>query len=225
MRELLEQDHYEVLEVKRDASPQDLGRAYRVVRSAYEGDSIALYSVFGDAEADVILERIDEAFQILSDEKARAAYDRLLEEKEAATVESLPADGYAEEAPLVAELSLDEKSSELSGSSMMFEDNENPEAVAEGDSAFDGSTLRRARLRAGVDLEEISEITKVSMTNLKNIEDENFEDLPANVYIRGFVMAYATTIGLDAKAVATDYMTRVEVSRADQGRSRFLGRR
>ena len=63
------------------------------------------------------------------------------------------------------------------------------------------------------------------MTNLKNIEDENFEDLPANVYIRGFVMAYATTIGLDAKAVATDYMTRVEVSRADQGRSRFLGRR
>ncbi len=225
MRELLDQDHYEVLEAKRDASPQEIDRAYRVVRSGYEGDSIALYSVYGEAEAGMILEQIDEAYQVLSDESTRKAYDRLLDEKEVATVESLPADsGQDEESPL-ADLPVDEGRIDFSESSMTAEGNEDPEASAEEGHAFDGSTLRRARLRAGVELEEISEITKVSMTNLKNIEDENFEDLPANVYIRGFVMAYANTIGLEATAVATDYMTRVEISRVDQSRSRFLGRR
>ena len=65
----------------------------------------------------------------------------------------------------------------------------------------------------------------MSIRSLQNIEEENFEDLPANVYVRGFVMSYARTIGLDADRVAVDYMTRVETSRTDQGRSRFLGRR
>ena len=223
MRELLEQDHYEVLESKRSATSQDLARAYRVVRSAYEGDSIALYSVFGEAEAGAILERIDEAYQVLSDESTRAAYDRLLDEKEAAKVESFPAD-LMDASPRV-ELQEEESHQEFGELRMETESREEAEELGADGGGFDGSTLRRARLRAGVDLEEISEITKVSMTNLRNIEDQNFEDLPANVYIRGFVMAYATTIGLEATQVAADYMTRVEVSRADQGRSRFLGRR
>ena len=222
MRELLEQDHYEVLESKRSATSEELARAYRVVRSAYEGDSIALYSVFGEAEAGAILERIDEAYQVLSDENARAAYDLLLDEKEAARVESFPADSDPlDESPRI-ELQEETRST---FSEPSVETREGAQDFDAEDSEFDGSTLRRARLRAGVDLEEISEITKVSMTNLKNIEDQNFEDLPANVYIRGFVMAYATTIGLDATQVAADYMTRVEVSRAEQSRSRFLGRR
>ena len=223
MRELLEQDHYEVLESKRSATTQDLARAYRVVRSAYEGDSIALYSVFGEAEAGAILERIDEAYQVLSDEHTRAAYDRLLDEKEAAKVESFPAD--SEDVSPSIELQDDERERDYSEPLMEIENREDPEEFDTEGGSFDGSTLRRARLRAGVDLEEISEITKVSMTNLRNIEDQNFEDLPANVYIRGFVMAYATTIGLEATKVAEDYMTRVEVSRVDQSRSRFLGRR
>ena len=82
MKELLEQDHYEVLEVSRDASSKEIDRGYRVVRSAYEGDSLALYSVFGETEAGAILERIDEAYQILSDSSAREAYDLLCQEKE-----------------------------------------------------------------------------------------------------------------------------------------------
>ena len=223
MRELLEQDHYEVLESKRSATSQDLSRAYRVVRSAYEGDSIALYSVFGEAEAGAILERIDEAYYVLSDQSTRAAYDLLLEEKEAAKVESFPV-GSVDEAPKV-DLPEAEEQRDFSEPRMEIEAREEAEEFDAEGGGFDGSTLRRARLRAGVDLEEISEITKVSMTNLRNIEDQNFEDLPANVYIRGFVMAYATTIGLEATQVAADYMTRVEVSRADQSRSRFLGRR
>ncbi len=225
LRELLDQDHYEVLEAKRGASPQEIDRAYRVVRSAYEGDSIALYSVYGEAEAGMILEQIDEAHQVLSDESAREAYDRLLDEKQVIEVESHPAESALEEVSQALDFHDDETHMDFRENQMEAGDEEIVGSASAETPEFDGSSLRRARLRAGVELKEISEITKVSMTNLQNIEDEEFEDLPASVYIRGFVMAYANILGLDAKKVATDYMMRVEISRVDQSRSRFLGRR
>jgi flagellar biosynthesis protein FlhG len=225
LRELLDQDHYEVLEAKRGASPREIDRAYRVVRSAYEGESIALYSVYGEAEAGMILEQIDEAYQVLSDESARKAYDRLLDDKRAAEVESLPAESSLEEVSQADDFRDDETHMDFRENQMEAGDEEISGSPSAEITEFDGSSLRRARLRAGVELKEISDITKVSMTNLQNIEDEEFEGLPASVYIRGFVMAYANMLGLDAEKVATDYMARVEINRVDQSRSRFLGRR
>ena len=49
--------------------------------------------------------------------------------------------------------------------------------------------------------------------------------LPADVYVRGFVTAYAQTIGLDPKIVVPSYMARVQGSRNSQERGRFLARR
>ena len=85
---------------------------------------------------------------------------------------------------------------------------------------FDGAKLRRARLRRGFELEQIADITKIGAAHLRRIEDEEFSDLPANVYVRGFVTAYATTIGLEPERVVPGYMARVEAART-QPRSRF----
>jgi cytoskeletal protein RodZ len=49
--------------------------------------------------------------------------------------------------------------------------------------------------------------------------------LPADVYVRGFVTAYAKSIGLDPKIVVPSYMARVQSSRAANQRGRFLARR
>ena len=57
------------------------------------------------------------------------------------------------------------------------------------------------------------------------IEDENYADLPADVYVRGFVTAYAKTIGLDPQAVVPSYMARLQDSRQKSQKSRFLGLR
>ena len=40
-----------------------------------------------------------------------------------------------------------------------------------------------------------------------------FDSLPALVYARGFVSAYARAIGVDAEAVARSYMPRLEAAR------------
>jgi len=90
---------------------------------------------------------------------------------------------------------------------------------------YDGPRLRRTRLFRGYEIDQIADVTKVSGMHLRNIEDENFADLPADVYVRGFVTAYAKTIGLDPVLVVPSYMTRLQESRQKNSRSRFLGLR
>jgi hypothetical protein len=90
---------------------------------------------------------------------------------------------------------------------------------------FDGVRLRRVRLFRGYEIDDIAGVTKVTGAHLRNIEAENFSLLPADVYVRGFVTAYAKTIGLDPEVVVPSYMARVQQFRADGQRAGFLGRR
>ena len=90
---------------------------------------------------------------------------------------------------------------------------------------FDGPRLRRTRLFRGYEIDQIADVTKISGLHLRNIEDENFAELPAEVYVRGFVTAYAKMIGLDPLNVVPGYMARLQESRQKNQRSRFLGLR
>ena len=91
---------------------------------------------------------------------------------------------------------------------------------------FDGARLRRCRVRRGLELEQIAAITKVNPRYLACIEEDRFDELPAPVYVRGFVHAYARCLGLDPAPVAAAYLERFERARASgDRRSRALGRR
>ncbi len=61
-----------------------------------------------------------------------------------------------------------------------------------------GAHLRRERELRGVDLEEVSRVTRVGLAYLEKIEEDLFEDLPADVYTRGYIRAYARFLGTDA---------------------------
>lgn len=63
-------DYYEVLEVDRQATAEDLRRAYRRLAKRYHPD------VNKDPEAEERFKEINEAYAVLSDEEQRAAYDR-----------------------------------------------------------------------------------------------------------------------------------------------------
>jgi len=51
----------------------------------------------------------------------------------------------------------------------------------------DGKTLARLRRLRGVDLETICDRTKISMMILRFIEEDRHEDLPAPIYLRGYL--------------------------------------
>ncbi len=226
MRGIDELDHYELLEIPRTASSAEIDRAYRLSQQTYGEGSLALYSIFDGADAAAIRERLDEAYRVLSDPELRAVYDAT----EAAD-SSIP--NPSSEAPVAgatveareAELPLGLSDSEPPAESFDEATDEYDAFEDEAGGEFDGLRLRRARLFRGYEIDDISDVTKVSGTHLRNIEDENFVDLPADVYVRGFVTAYARTIGLDPKIVVPSYMSRVQESRSSAHRSRFLGRR
>lgn len=63
-------DYYQALGVPRDASPDDIRRAYRRLAKQYHPD------VNRDPKAEERIKEINEAYAVLSDEERRGAYDR-----------------------------------------------------------------------------------------------------------------------------------------------------
>lgn len=216
MKPLSETTHYEILDVAPEASLEDLERAYRLARGAFADDSLATYSLYDPAEASALRERIELAWRVLSDPESRARYDG----------SHRPA---PEGIPLQVDFGLDfddeedeeqtRRKAELIPEITGFEDLEDSDA-----GPCDGARLRRARLRHGVDIDRIAQVTKINPVYLRFIEDDRFQDLPAPVYVRGFVTAYARCVGLDPARVVPGYMERLQAARAPQLRSR-RGRR
>ncbi|MFQ5381975.1 MAG: helix-turn-helix domain-containing protein, partial [Dehalococcoidia bacterium] len=62
-----------------------------------------------------------------------------------------------------------------------------------------GEALRTARLDLGVDLRRASADTRISRLFLEALEEERFSELPAAVYVRGFLRSYAGYLGLDGQ--------------------------
>src|SRR6516165_10203968 len=68
-----------------------------------------------------------------------------------------------------------------------------------------GETLREARLRCAMSLEDVERLTKVRVDLLHAIETNQKELLPHAIYVRGFVRAYAHEVGLDPDDIARQY--------------------
>ncbi len=60
-----------------------------------------------------------------------------------------------------------------------------------------GETLREARERRGLSIEQAALETRISPRFLEALEAEEFEVLPAPVYVRGFLRSYANYLRLD----------------------------
>lgn len=68
--------------------------------------------------------------------------------------------------------------------------------------------LRREREVREVTLEEISAATLIGVRYLEALEDERWDDLPGDVYVRNYLRAYASHLGLDPDRLITEYVYR-----------------
>lgn len=71
-----------------------------------------------------------------------------------------------------------------------------------------GAMLREARESLGISIGDVSSRTRLSVDQIRAIEEENLERLPEPVYVRAFLRAYAKAIGIDYEPVVNDYVTR-----------------
>jgi cytoskeleton protein RodZ len=68
-----------------------------------------------------------------------------------------------------------------------------------------GPALRRARQARGVSVAEASRDTKIRQEFIEALEDERFDRLLGDVYIRGALRSYSTYLGLPADRVLSRY--------------------
>ena len=71
-----------------------------------------------------------------------------------------------------------------------------------------GMFIRKFREAKNVSIEELCDFTKITKTYIYAIEEENFDKLPAAVYLRGFVVQMSKFLKLPSEKVATAYMAR-----------------
>jgi len=71
-----------------------------------------------------------------------------------------------------------------------------------------GNSLREARLRRGIDIAQAEVATKIRGKYLRALEDEQFELLPAQTYVKGFLRTYAEYLGLDGQLYVDEFNSR-----------------
>lgn len=80
-----------------------------------------------------------------------------------------------------------------------------------------GNSLHEARVRQGVELQTAELVTKIRGKYLKALEEEHFDLLPAETYVKGFLRTYADFLGLDGQLYVDEYSSRFIVGE-DEGR-------
>jgi DnaJ-class molecular chaperone len=68
-------NYYELLNVERTASKDEIWDAYQAALETYRPGSLATYSLVTEEERTLIMERIREAYQTLRDPEKKKAYD------------------------------------------------------------------------------------------------------------------------------------------------------
>lgn len=104
-----------------------------------------------------------------------------------------------------------------------------------------GQTLKEAREKKGLTLDDLQQTTKIQKRYLIAIEAENFDALPGYFYVRAFIQQYAKVVDLDGDEllaqleektgvktetpVAHEATTRTEAVRIEQAeKNDFLGK-
>jgi transcriptional regulator with XRE-family HTH domain len=71
-----------------------------------------------------------------------------------------------------------------------------------------GTTLREARVRRKLTLQQVEEDTKIRVKYLQAMENEDFDLMPGQAYVKGFLQTYAQYLGLDPAIILDEYRSR-----------------
>ncbi|MBK8255384.1 MAG: helix-turn-helix domain-containing protein [Polyangiaceae bacterium] len=181
---------YDVLGVARTATDDEIRRAYKRQREIFREGGLPTVSVVAPDVLRKELARIEEAHDTLLDMVRRRAYDLSTfpdDAPEVVPTRTRNASQLAELAMMQAELSRE----------------------INAETQFSGALLRKVRESQGVEISDIARVTKISNTHIAAIENEAPADLPAPVYVQGFVQQIARFLKLDPAQVTKTYMRRL----------------
>jgi flagellar biosynthesis protein FlhG len=195
-----EQTYYEILETEPGVSDDEVRRAYRTLKEIYGSSSPVISGLYDEQELADLHARANAAHDTLFAPERRRLYDLALPEADLARAVRAAAANSArrEGTPGPA-----------------ADSHDSPEPVVEVGEDVTGAVLKKVREARGIELSDIAHRTKISERHLRAIEDERFGDMPAAVYVRGYVMEYARAIRIDAHKAVDSYLRRYNARNAE----------
>ena len=212
-----EKNYYEILEISPQANQDEVYNGYIKAKNAYSQDSLALYSIMTKDQCLEMVKSIDEAYLIISDPEKRAEYDKakglksfLQPKREERKNSAWEEDEEFRQSHKPTSSSQIAKIVSCKKFSLSYEKNPQFEQEIEKTTEFSGAFLKKIREYRQVDISRMSDMTKVSKTYINCLEKEDLKNLPALVYVRGFVYQYAKCLKLNPDLVATSYLYRIK---------------
>ena len=204
---------YELLELPANASPFEIRQAYRSALSIYEEDSMISESFFTDEERDAILRRIEEAFSTLIDKGQRAAYNKEMIDAGVIDASLLKKGNPKSEGPIPL-FSLKKTRGRQSLSArvknrIVRKDFTEVSREILSKNMISGKDLEGLRKYVGIAIDEIFEVTRISLKVLRAIEGDDVASLPQTFYLRNFLKAYAELFKLDSVKVIDGYLENI----------------
>ena len=79
-----------------------------------------------------------------------------------------------------------------------------------------GKKLRDARQAKGYTLDDLQQLTKIQKRYLIAIEDEKFDELPGDFYVRAFIKQYADTVGLGGNELLKEFNEQLPKAKTEE---------
>ena len=73
-----------------------------------------------------------------------------------------------------------------------------------------GTDLREARERAGFSLSDLAARTRIPLSSLRAMEQNDFAKLPPGIFVRSFIRSYAQEVGVDPVSAVAEYRAMTE---------------
>jgi DNA-binding transcriptional regulator YiaG len=211
MKSFDELNYYEMLKIPVNSPSFEIKRAYKDALAIYDEDSLATYNLFSNDERDKMLEVIEEAFLTLIDASKRAAYDRMLTDSGQVDAAIVARKNQKEPTSFLHTNIIVEKESLVKRVRKKSKEEEVKKLINEilAKDLIAGNDLKKLRKAIGVEISEINAVAKISVSILKSIEENQFEDLPPKFYLLNFLKFYAEILQIDSQRIVDGYLKNI----------------
>lgn len=73
-----------------------------------------------------------------------------------------------------------------------------------------GQSFKKARTAAGISIEKASKDTRIAKIYLTALEEEQFQKIPGDVVLKGFIKVYSEFLGMDPKPLLAELQNRIK---------------
>lgn len=220
-------NYYEWFGLDRGCSTFDINNQYEKLKKLYVGDNPMLRDIYADSDLFILNNLVDAIFKELNDPEIRREYDMDINSHLISLETSFPDIFIIGE---VIKKYNRVKKREVLVKKDVFGRSAEKEVSVSGDGDFvdandifnkyrglpvTGDMLRKIREEVGISYELIISRTKISNGVLYAIENDMYQQLPADLYVKNFVQQYCKTLKLSAvntEAIASGYLKSKNVS-------------